>query len=183
MDCDALVVCNVDNTRCPCPAALMAAEKTDVIPHFADHDDVRVLAQNVPERMMERNRVQADLPLFNHRLIVFKNVFNRVFQRNDMLFEITVNVFNHGRERGGFAATGGSGHQHDSAGGFGNFFYLLQQPEFFKAGHLRLDVAHRQTPLAALLKQIGAETPDCPGQNTKNQFPVPRPGALSCALA
>ena len=65
---------------------------------------------------MERKGVKADFPLFNHRLVVFKNVFNRVFKRNNVFFEITIDVFNHGRERGGFAAAGGPGHQHDPAG-------------------------------------------------------------------
>ena len=54
---------------------------------------------------MKRKCVEANLPSFNHRLVVFKNVFNRVFQRNDVFFEIAIDVFDHGRDRRGFAAT------------------------------------------------------------------------------
>ena len=40
------------------------------------------------------------------------------------------------------------------------FLHLLQQAQFLEAGHIGFDVAHGQTPLAALLKQIGAEAAD-----------------------
>ena len=101
-------------------AALMAAREADGVAHFADHDDVRVLAQNMFERVMKGKRVEADFALFDDRLVVFKNEFDRVFQRDDVLFEIGVDVLDHRGERGGFAGTGGARHQHDAARRFGD---------------------------------------------------------------
>ena len=65
MDCAAVVVCNVDNTRCPVSAALMAAAKLIVVAHFTEHDDVRILPQHVFQRVVKRQRVQPDLALLD----------------------------------------------------------------------------------------------------------------------
>jgi len=56
------------------------------VAHFADHDDIGVLAHDVDERPLETQRVEPDLALFNNRLFVLENVFDRVFQRNDVAF-------------------------------------------------------------------------------------------------
>ena len=129
MDCDAFVVCKRGQDQMPGVRRAHRGRETDVIAHFADHDDVRVLAQNVYERVMKGQRIQADFALFDDRLVVFKNVFNRVFERDDVLFEIVVDVLDHGRERGGFAAAGGTGHQHDAARRFRDLLDLLQQTQ------------------------------------------------------
>ena len=50
------------------------------IADFANHDDIRVLAQNVPERGMKGEGVEADFALFDDGLIVLEDVFNRVFE-------------------------------------------------------------------------------------------------------
>ena len=39
--------------------------EADGVAHFADHDDVRVLPQDVLERVMKRQRVQADFALLD----------------------------------------------------------------------------------------------------------------------
>src|SRR5665213_613676 len=109
---------------------------------------------------MEGNGVEADFALFDDRLIVLKNKFNRVFERDDVLFEIAVDVFDHRRERGGFARTRRAGHEHDAARRFGDFFDLFQQAELLKAWHIRSHITHGKTPLAALLKKVRAKTPD-----------------------
>ena len=84
--------------------------ETDRIAHFADHDDVGVLAEDVLQGVVEGERVQADLALLDDALVVFEDVFNGVFEGDDVLFEIGIDVLDHGGERGGLAATGGTGH-------------------------------------------------------------------------
>ena len=44
-----------------------------------------------------------------------------------------------------------------AAGRLNNLLDLLQQAQFLEARHQRLDVAHGQTPLPTLLKEVGAE--------------------------
>ena len=146
--------------------------KADGIAHFTEHDDVRVLPQDIFERVMKRLRVQSDFALFNDTLVVFKNKFNRVFERDDVLFEIAVDVLDHRRKRGGLAATGRPGHQHDAARGFRDQFDLLEQTQLFKAGHVGFDVSHRQRPLAALLEQIGPKTPQAGDEIGEINFAV-----------
>src|ERR1019366_5507459 len=89
--------------------------ETDRVAHFANHDDVRVLPQNVLERVMKGEGVQADFALLDHGLIVFENIFDRIFKGDEMFFEIGVDVFDHRRERGGFAGTGGTRDEYDAA--------------------------------------------------------------------
>src|SRR5205814_2767986 len=89
--------------------------KADGVAHFADHDDIGVLAQNVFEAVFERKRVKADFALLDDRLIVLEDILDRVLQSNDMLFETGVDVFDHGRQGGRFATTSGAGQQHDAA--------------------------------------------------------------------
>ena len=45
-------------------------------------------------------------------------------------------------------------------GRFGDLLDLLQQAQFLEAGDVGFDVAHRQAPLAALLKEVGAKPAD-----------------------
>ena len=111
----------------------MAAVKLMRVAHFADHDDVRVLAQHVFERMVKRQSVQPDFALFDDALVVLEDEFDRIFQRDDVLFEIGVDVLDHRGQGGGLAAAGGAGDQHDAARRFGDVPDLLQQAEFLES--------------------------------------------------
>ena len=77
--------------------------ETDGVTHFADHDDVRILAQNVFERVVKGLRVEPDFALFDDRLVVFKHVFDGIFQRDDVFSKVGVDMFDHRGQRGGFA--------------------------------------------------------------------------------
>ena len=77
-----------------------------------------------------------------------------------MLFGIGVDVLDHRGERGGLPAPGSSGHKHDPPWRLGNLFDLLEQSQLFEAWHMRFYIAHRQTPLAALLEKVGPEPAD-----------------------
>ena len=100
--------------------------KTKRIAHFTNHDDIGILPQDVLERVMERKRVQADLTLFNDALVVLENVFNRIFQCDDVLFKAGIDVLDHRRQRRGLAATRRAGHQHNAARRFGDFSDLFE---------------------------------------------------------
>jgi hypothetical protein len=138
----------------------MAAVKLVAVAHFADHDDVGVLAQDVLETFLEGKGVQADFALFDDGLVVFEDVFDGVFEGDDVLAAVGVDVFDHGGEGGGFAAAGGAGEQDDAARAFGDLPQLGQQAQFLEGGHLGFDVAHGQAILAALMEAVGAEPPD-----------------------
>jgi len=71
-------------------------------------------------------------------LVVFKDIFNRVFERDDVLFEIGIDVLDHRGERRGFAGTVEPATITNAARRFGERLDLLQQAELLEAWHGRL---------------------------------------------
>ena len=82
--------------------------KTDGVAHFSNHDDIRVLPQDIFESGGEGKRVQPDFPLFDDGLVVLENEFDGVFQSDDMAGEFGVDLLDHGGQCRRFAASGGS---------------------------------------------------------------------------
>ena len=76
----------------------------------------------MPQGVLKGERVQPDFALFDHRLIVLEDILNRVLHGDNMLFALGVDVLDHRRQRGGLAAAGGAGQQHDPAGGLRDLF-------------------------------------------------------------
>ena len=62
-------MCSVESTRWPVSAAVMAARGGLQVAHFADQDDVGVLAQDVPQAAGEAGHVAADLALLDEALV------------------------------------------------------------------------------------------------------------------
>src|SRR5439155_10079761 len=89
------------------------------IPHLADQDHVRVLPKDVFQRVGEGQGVAAQLPLVDQRLLVLVQEFDRIFDRYNVMREVTVDVVDHRRLRGRLAAAGRSGYQHQPAGALG----------------------------------------------------------------
>ena len=55
------------------------------VAQLADEDDVRILAQRGAQRLLERGRVHADLPLRDHALLVRVHELDRVLDRDDVI--------------------------------------------------------------------------------------------------
>ena len=85
------------------------------VAHFADEDDVGVLAQGAAQRVGERSRVDADLALVDDALVVAVQVFDRVLDGDDVRGAVGVDVVDHRRERRGLAAAGRAGDEHEAA--------------------------------------------------------------------
>ena len=67
------------------------------IAHFSDQDDVRVLAKSVFESVLKRQRVVArpDLALRDVRFLRIMEIFDRVFDRHDMVAARRVDRVDH----------------------------------------------------------------------------------------
>ena len=91
--------------------------KGDGIAHFAHHDDVRILAKHVLEASLEAVGIETDLTLLDHRLVVLEDKLDGVFQGDNVLFEVGVDVLDHRRQCCGLAGSGGSRHQDDASRG------------------------------------------------------------------
>ena len=74
-------VCSVASTRCPVSAACSAMRGGLAVAHLADHDDVRVLPQDVAERLGE---VDADLGLDGDLVEGVDDDLDRVLDGDDV---------------------------------------------------------------------------------------------------
>ena len=79
---------------------------------FADHDDVGVLPQDGPQQAGEG---QADLRAHLDLVDALELILDRVFDGDDLSGD-RVQCQQPGVERGGLAAAGRPGHQHDAVG-------------------------------------------------------------------
>ena len=159
MDWEAFWVCNVDNTRCPVSAGLHGGVKLDRVAHFTDHDDVGVLTEHVFESAL---KLMVSSPTSRCSItdwLSLEHELNRILQRDDVSFEVGVDVLEHGRERGGLSGARGSGNQYDAAMRGRRCPEHRQQAEFSKLGTC-VHVAHGQGERTLLLENVGSETAD-----------------------
>ena len=102
---------------------------------FADQDDVRVLAHDGAQPVGEG---QPDFGIDLYLTHTFQFVFNRIFDGQDVLVR-RGQFLKHGIERGGLAAAGGAGDQHDAVRDPHEGMHELQvfpaEPEFGEGKH------------------------------------------------
>ena len=80
------------------------------VANFADHDDVGILTDDVPQ---PRREGQPDLRIDVDLIDPVHLVFDRIFDRDDLLVR-QIDALQRGVERGRFAAAGGAGDQKDA---------------------------------------------------------------------
>src|SRR3990170_3206848 len=66
-----------------------------VSPHFADHNHVDILAESRGESVVKITSINPDFPLINDRLLRLENVFNRIFNGDNMLGPFFVDKVNY----------------------------------------------------------------------------------------
>ena len=66
------------------------------VAHFADHNNVRVLAQNRPERRMESHRIAAHFALGDNAFVLREKIFHRVLDGDDMVRPRMVDLVENG---------------------------------------------------------------------------------------
>ena len=93
------MVCSVPNTMWPVSAARDGRFDRFQVAHFADQDHVRVLPQRAANRLGERRHVDADLALVDRRLLVLVLKLDRVFDRDDVMVDVLVEVVDHAGQR------------------------------------------------------------------------------------
>src|SRR5690606_39765086 len=86
-------------------------------------------------------------------------VFDGIFDGEDMPGFLGGTVLDHGGQGGGFAGTGGAHHQDQPPGFEHQVFQLLGQTQVFDAGDVRLEVPDHHTDLAPLIVDIDAKAP------------------------
>ncbi len=130
------------------------------VAHLADEHDVRVLAERRAQRAGEAERVGVHFALVDQAALVLVDVLDRVFDRDDVLAPLGVDLVEHRGQRRRLAGARGTGHQHQPAGPFCQLRDDGRQPEFVElADPLRdepVDGGHG----AALVEHVAAEPAD-----------------------
>ncbi len=110
------------------------------VAHLAHQDDVRILAQGRPQRLVEAVGVAVHLALVDQAFARVVHEFDRVFDGQYVPRHMVVQEVDHGRQRGGLAGTRWSGDQHqatrhiDDLLELGRRTNILQGPDGFWNG-------------------------------------------------
>ena len=81
------------------------------IAHFADQNDVGILAQSASQRGAEGHRVWADLALVDQALLGAVHELDWILDGEDVTLEVVVDVVDHRGQGGGLTGAGRSGDQ------------------------------------------------------------------------
>ena len=112
IDSGAELVCRVANTRWPVSEASMPVAGGLLVAHLADHDDVRVGAQ---ERLHDDGEVEARLLVHLHLAQALLRDLDRVLRGPDLGVG-RVEELEHRVQRGGLARAGRAAHEEQAVG-------------------------------------------------------------------
>src|SRR6202035_2309354 len=115
------------------------------VAQLADQDHVRVLAQGGVHRGCETRAVHPDLALADEAALALVHELNRVLDGKDVALHAAVDVVDHGRERGGLARTGLTGHQDQSVIGAAHLPHRLRHLQLIERERLGGDGAEHGT--------------------------------------
>ncbi len=130
------------------------------VAHFADDDDVGILAEDMSEGIGEAAGVAGDFALLYDRSPIAVDELNGVFYGDDHAVLFVVYLINHGGEGGGFAAAGGAGDEDEAAIAAGDFLDDGGEPEFFQGADFGVYNAECGFDGPALFVDVDAEASD-----------------------
>jgi len=127
---------------------------------LADQDDIGRLAQRVLQRREPVVGVDADLALGDDGFPVLVHVFDRVFDRDDVVGGIFVAMPDHGGERGRFSRAGGADKNHQAALDHCDVTQNRWQVQGFHLRNFGVDGPHHDPYAALLHEHVDAEAAD-----------------------
>src|SRR5487761_2631343 len=127
------------------------------VAHLPYQDHVRVFTQRAAQRVVERQGVRPDFTLVDQALLRFVHELDRVLDGEDVSLFGLVLVVDHRRQRGGFARSGRSGHQHLAARLVGDLFKDLRAFEIGERQDLGRDGPHHGCGAAVLHERVDAK--------------------------
>ncbi len=132
----ALEVCSVPNTMWPVSAAVMAASivsRSRISPTRITSGSCRKARRIASENDVH---VDADLALVDRRLLVLVVELDRVFDRDDVVVDVVVDVVDHRGQRRGLARAGRPGDEQQPARPHDQALEDLRQAELLHRQHL-----------------------------------------------
>ena len=128
------------------------------VAHFAHQNHVRVLAQPGAERGGKVRGVNFHFALVDEALFVAVQKLDRVLDGHDVVGTRRVDPVNHGGQRSGLAAAGGSGDQHQPAFFFADLVDYGRKHQVVNGLDFGRDDPQDHAHVAALLENVHAET-------------------------
>ncbi len=153
----AVLVWSVAKVRWPVSAMRSARLDGFEVAHFADEHHVRVLAQRRAQRLGEALGVGADFALVDDAALVRVEELDRVFDGDDVLVALAVDLVEHGGERRRFAGAGRAGDEDEAARAVAERRDDGRQAQRFEGLDLVRDGAEDGADRAALVEEVGAE--------------------------
>ena len=105
------------------------------VTHLAHQDDIRVFTQCGAQGVGEAVGVLVQFALVYQALLTFVHKLDRVFDGEDVVMMVFVDVVDHCRQGGGFTGTGRAGYQHQAARLVGNFLEHFGRVQLFQREH------------------------------------------------
>src|SRR5580692_815272 len=124
------------------------------VAHFADQNDVGILTQGSAQRGGERSGVDFDFALIDETFFVAVQIFDRVFDGDDVLGAQRVNAVDHRGERRRFSGTGGAGGENQAALLFAKLRKNAREFKFFDGANFGGNDAQDHADVAALLEYV-----------------------------
>ena len=123
-------------------------------------------SRNAPRKAGgKRLGMHADFAVVHQAVFAFVDKFNRVFQRDDVVFAVAVRIIHHRRERRGFAGAGRPGDDDQAAVQHGEFFQHRRQRrvqlfKILKRQHAAGNLPEHGADAVFLVEKIHAEARD-----------------------
>ena len=124
------------------------------VSHLTDEDDIRVLTEGAAQGGGEGHGVPAGLPLMDQRLFPFIDILHRVLDGDDVHRFCLVDVFDHGRQGGGFTTASGAGDEHKSPGLLGQLVELWRQVQLLQGRYVAVEQTDGGRHLTLLAEDI-----------------------------
>ena len=102
-------------------------------------------------------RVRVQLALIDDAVFVLMEELHRIFNRDDVLVPLAIDLVDHRRERRRFAGAGRAGDEHESARLIADLLDHLRQPELLESEDLVGDLPVDGGRRAALIEDVRAE--------------------------
>jgi len=128
-----------------------------LVSHFSNEHYIGVLPHQGAEGVIPVDHVNPDFPLGDDGFFIDVEVFDGVFNGNNMLCACAVDMVDHGGDGRCFAAAGWAGNENQAVGIVSNCFYNRRQVKGFKRGNLSADASRYHADIAPLTEGVDAE--------------------------
>ena len=160
------------STRCPVSGDGQGRFYCFQVPHLADQNHVRVLAQDVLEGVGKAVGVCADLSLVDHGQLVGMQVFDRVFDGHDVQALFRINLVDDRREGRRFSGARRARNKHKTTGFVGKLHNAVRDAKLIEGSHGKRNAAKRTGHGAALVIQVGPKARESPHAERYVEFLV-----------